>query len=140
MAAFGRDVQRNFFGIYYHASNYGVVHVADFRQDPGKKIWTWGTAPVGKIWDHILSDNDGSYNEIQSGRFYTQGYREFMNPRRVETWTEYWYPVRGLDGGFVEATSQLAINAVYPVRRRLTMAGQTAHQPSGRSCRRDHRR
>ncbi len=114
MAAFGRDVQRNFFGIYYHASNYGVVHVADFRQDPGKKIWTWGTAPVGKIWDHILSDNDGSYNEIQSGRFYTQGYREFMNPRRVETWTEYWYPVRGLDGGFVEATRQLAINAIYP--------------------------
>ena len=114
MAAFGRDVQRNFFGIYYHDSNYGVVHVADFRQDPGKKIWTWGTAPVGKIWDHILSDNDGSYNEIQSGRFYTQGYREFMNPRRVETWTEYWYPVSDLDGGFVEATSQLAINAVYP--------------------------
>ncbi|MHB1935690.1 MAG: DUF5107 domain-containing protein [Acidobacteriaceae bacterium] len=114
MAAFGRDVQRNFFGIYYHDSNYGVVHVADFRQDPGKKIWTWGTAPVGKIWDHILSDNDGSYNEIQSGRFYTQGYREFMNPRRVETWTEYWYPVRGLDGGFVEATRQFAINAVYP--------------------------
>ena len=37
-----------------------------------------------------------------------------MNPRRVENWTEYWYPVRGLDGGFVEATSQLAINAVYP--------------------------
>lgn len=114
MAAFGRDVQRNFFGIYYHGSNYGVVHVADFRQDPGKKIWTWGTAPVGKIWDHILSDNDGSYNEIQSGRFYTQGYREFMNPRRVESWTEYWYPVRGLDGGFVEATNQFAINAIYP--------------------------
>ena len=113
MAAFGRDVQRNFFGIYYHGSNYGVVHVADFRQDPGKKIWTWGTAPSGKIWDRILSDNDGSYNEIQSGRFYTQGYREFMNPRRVETWTEYWYPVRGLDGGFVEATNQFAINAVY---------------------------
>lgn len=90
-----------------------MVHVADFRQDPGKKIWTWGTAPSGKIWDRILSDNDGSYNEIQSGRFYTQGYREFMNPRRVETWTEYWYPVRGLDGGFVEATNQFAINAVY---------------------------
>ena len=81
---------------------------------PARKYGPWGTAPVGKIWDHILSDNDGSYNEIQSGRFYTQGYREFMNPRRVENWTEYWYPVRGLDGGFVEATSQLAINAVYP--------------------------
>lgn len=110
MAIFARDVHRNYFGVYYHHANYGVVHVADFRQDPGKKLWSWGTAPSGTIWDHILSDNDGPYNEIQSGRFYTQGYREFMNPRRVDKWTEYWYPVRGLDGGFVEATSQMAIN------------------------------
>jgi len=114
MAIFGRDVQRNFFGVYYHQSDYGVVHVADFRQDPGKKIWSWGTAPSGRIWDKILSDNDGSYNEIQSGRFYTQGYREFMQPHRVEQWTEYWYPVRGLRGGFVEATKAMALNIVYP--------------------------
>lgn len=114
LAIFGRNVHRNFFGVYYHKSNYGVVHVANFRQDPGKKFWTWGTSPSGKIWDKILSDNDGSYNEIQSGRFYTQGSREFMNPRRVEKWTEYWYPVRDLDGGYVEATPQMAINVVYP--------------------------
>ncbi len=113
LAIFGRNVHRNFFGVYYHQSNYGVVHVADFRQDSGKKFWTWGTARSGKIWDKILSDNDGSYNEIQSGRFYTQGSREFMNPHRVEEWTEYWYPVRGLDTGYVEATSQMAINATY---------------------------
>jgi tetratricopeptide (TPR) repeat protein len=113
MAIFARDVHRNFFGVYYHQSNYGLVHVANFRQDPGKKIWTWGTAPSGTIWKHILSDNDGPYGEIQSGRFYTQGYREFINPRRIENWTEYWYPVRGLNDGFVEATSQMAVNAAY---------------------------
>ena len=113
MAIFARDVQRNFFGVYYHQSNYGVVHVADFRQDPGKKVWSWGTARSGRIWDRILSDDDGPYNEIQSGRFATQGYREFMEPRRVEKWTEYWYPVSGLDGGFVEATSQMALNAAF---------------------------
>ncbi|MGH9447474.1 MAG: DUF5107 domain-containing protein, partial [Terriglobia bacterium] len=113
MAIFARDSHRNFYGVYYHQSNYGVVHVANFRQDPGKKVWTWGTAPSGLIWAHILSDYDGPYNEIQSGRFLTQGYRELMDPRRVENWTEYWYPVRGLDGGFVEATSQMALNAVY---------------------------
>src|SRR5665213_316982 len=113
LAIFARNVHRNFFGVYYHGANYGVVHVANFRQDPGKKFWTWGTARSGKIWDNILSDNDGSSNEIQSGRFYTQGSREFMNPHRVEKWTEYWYPVRGLDNGFVEATSQMAINATY---------------------------
>lgn len=113
LAIFARDVQRNYFGIYYHQSNYGVVHVADFRQDPGKKIWTWGTAPHGRIWDHILSDSDGPYNEIQSGRFYTQGYREFMDPQSIEKWTEHWYPVRGLNGGFVEATNRMAVNVTY---------------------------
>lgn len=113
MAIFARDVHRNFFGIYYHQSNYGVVHVSDFRHDPGKKVWSWGTARSGRIWDHILSDDDGPYNEIQSGRFATQGYRELMEPSRAEQWTEYWYPVADLDGGFVEATDQMAINASF---------------------------
>ncbi|MGH9653645.1 MAG: DUF5107 domain-containing protein [Bryobacteraceae bacterium] len=113
LAIFARDSHRDFFGVYYHQANYGVVHVANFRKDPGKKVWTWGTAPSGMIWAHILSDNDGPYCEIQSGRFPTQGYRELMSARRGETWTEYWYPVRGLDGGFVEANNKLALNAVY---------------------------
>lgn len=113
MAIFARQSHRDFFGVYYHRSNYGVLHVANFRQDPGKKVWTWGVAPSGLIWAHLLSDHDGPYCEIQSGRFPTQGYRELMSPRRVETWTEYWYPVRGLDGGFVDAGRQMAINAVF---------------------------
>ena len=113
MAIFARDVHRDFFGVYYHRSNYGVVHVSDFRENPGKKLWSWGTARSGRIWDTILSDDDGPYNEIQSGRFATQGYREFMEPHRVEQWREYWYPVSGLDGGFVEANSQLALNVSF---------------------------
>ena len=121
-AIFARDVHRNFFGAYYDQSKYGVVHVSDFRQDPGKKLWSWGTARSGRIWDDILSDSDGPYNEIQSGRFATQGYREFMEPSRVEQWTEYWYPVSDLDGGFVEATPQLAFNATFL---------QTPSSPSG---------
>lgn len=125
LAIFARDVHRDFFGAYYHQSNYGVVHVANFRQDPGKKLWSWGTSRSGRIWDNILSDEDGPYNEIQSGRFATQGYREFMEPHRVEQWTEYWYPVSGLDGGFVEATNQMALN--------VNFAG-TGSSPSGPSA------
>jgi len=113
MAIFGRDVHRDFFGVYYDDSDSGLVHVADFRQDPGKKIWTWGTARSGRIWDKLLSDDDGPYNEIQSGRFATQGFREFMEPRRIEQWTEYWYPVGGLKNGFVDATREGAINVIY---------------------------
>ncbi len=108
---FGRQVHRNFFGAYYEKSDYGVAHVADFREVPGKKVWTWGVAGDGLIWTDLLTDHDGPYNEIQSGRYETQLNYEFMSPRRVESWIEYWYPVRGLGGNFVEATSELALNA-----------------------------
>jgi len=107
---FARHSRRNFFGAYYHKSDYGVVHVADFREVPGKKTWTWGVAGDGLIWTNLLTDHDGPYNEIQAGRYETQLNYEFMPPRRVEQFTEYWYPVSGLGGGWVEATEQLAFN------------------------------
>jgi tetratricopeptide (TPR) repeat protein len=107
---FARQVHRNFFGAYYHGSDYGVVHVADFRQVPGKKTWTWGVAGDGLIWTGLLTDHDGAYNEIQAGRYETQLNYEFIPPDHVESFTEYWYPVHGLGGGFVEATKALAMN------------------------------
>ncbi len=111
---FGVDVHRDFFGAYYHKADDGVIHVADYHQVYGKKTWTWGVAGDGLIWTRLLTDNDGPYNEIQAGRFQTQLSQEVMPPHRVETWTEYWYPVQGLGSGFVEGTPQFAINAVWP--------------------------
>jgi len=108
---FGRQVHRNFFGAYYEKSDYGVVHVADFREVLGKKTWTWGVADDGLIWTGLLTDHDGPYNEIQAGRFETQLNFEFMPPHREESFTEYWYPLHGLGGGFVEATPRLTLNA-----------------------------
>ncbi|MBZ5543909.1 MAG: DUF5107 domain-containing protein, partial [Acidobacteriia bacterium] len=107
---FGRQVHRTFFGAYYHKSDCGVVHVADFREVPGKKTWTWGVADNGLIWTDLLTDHDGAYNEIQAGRYETQLNYEFIPPGRVEAFTEYWYPVHGLGDGFVEATNELALN------------------------------
>lgn len=110
---FARQAHRDFFGAYYHAADYGVVHVADFRQVPGKKTWTWGVAPSGLTWTGLLTDHDGPYNEIQAGRFETQLNYEFMPSHHVESWTEYWYPVVGLGGGFVAAEKDLALNVIY---------------------------
>jgi tetratricopeptide (TPR) repeat protein len=62
------------------------------------------------IWTDLLTDHDGAYNEIQSGRYETQLNQEFISPHRIESWTEYWYPVHGLGTGFVEATGELALN------------------------------
>jgi tetratricopeptide (TPR) repeat protein len=107
---FGVQVHRNFFGVYYDNANYGTVHVADYREVTGKKFWTWGAAGDGTIWTELLTDSDGPYNEIQAGRFETQLNQDFMPAHAVDSWTEYWYPVRRLDGGFVEATKQFAVN------------------------------
>jgi len=113
---FGLDVHRNFFGAYYHDSDFGVVHVADYHQVPGKKIWSWGVAGDGLIWTDLLTDHDGPYNEIQSGRYETQLAREFLSPHGVESLTEYWYPVQGLGGAWVEATDSLAVAVNHPAQ------------------------
>ena len=110
---FGAAVHRNFFGVYYGDADYGVVHNADYREVTGKKFWTWGTAGDGTIWTDLLTDADGPYNEIQAGRFETQFNRDFMPAQSYENWTEYWYPVKRLDGGFVEASEQFAMNVTF---------------------------
>jgi cytochrome c-type biogenesis protein CcmH/NrfG len=112
LSLFARNSLRDFFGVYYEKSDWGVVHVADHREVPGKKSWTWGTDDTGNIWIEKLTDNDGQYVEFQAGRFETQMEHEWMEPHRVERFTEYWFPVNGMGGGFDEATREAALHVV----------------------------
>ena len=109
LSLFARNSKRDFFGVYYDKSDWGIVHVADHRELPGKKTWTWGTDEAGDIWVGKLTDNDGQYVEFQAGRFETQMEHEFIPPHRVENFTEYWYPVNRLGGGWDEATADAAV-------------------------------
>lgn len=106
---FAVGAKEDFFGCYYPERDVGVVHWADFRDAVGKKFFTWGTAQSGLIWADILSDDDGPYCEIQSGRFADQGVFEFLEPHGVETWREYWWPLHGL-GHFTWANLDAAVN------------------------------
>ena len=36
---------------------------------PGKKLWTWGAGPSGRIWEDILTEGGGPYFEPQAGAF-----------------------------------------------------------------------
>jgi len=109
LSLFARNSFRDFMGIYYERSDRGVVHVADYREVPGKKTWTWGTADSGQIWVEKLTDRDGQYVEFQAGRYETQMRHEFLSPHRVEHFTHYWYPVNKLGGPFVEANREAAL-------------------------------
>ena len=55
LSLFARNSKRDFMGVYYEKSDWGVVHVADHREVPGKKTWTWGTDDAGTIWISCLS-------------------------------------------------------------------------------------
>jgi tetratricopeptide (TPR) repeat protein len=109
LSLFARNSQRDFMGVYYEKSDWGIVHVADHREVPGKKTWTWGNDDAGKIWIEKLTEKDGQYVEFQAGRYETQMEHQFLAPHRVEHFIEHWYPVTGLGGGFTEATADAAL-------------------------------
>ncbi|HYK92231.1 MAG TPA: DUF5107 domain-containing protein [Acidobacteriota bacterium] len=122
LSLFARNSRRDFFGIYYERSDWGIVHVADHTELAGKKTWTWGTDPSGKIWIDKLTDKDGQYVEFQAGRFETQMEHEFIPAHRVEHFIEYWYPVQHMGGPFSEANPYAALRlAVEPHRARISI-------------------
>src|SRR5919206_1214691 len=117
LSLFARNSSRDFFGVYYERADWGVVHVADHREMPGKKTWTWGTDEGGRIWIDKLTDKEGQehggqYVEFQAGRFETQMEHQFIAPHRVEHFTEHWFGVSRLGGGWSEATSEAALRFV----------------------------
>jgi tetratricopeptide (TPR) repeat protein len=122
LSLFARNSKRDFFGVYYEKSDWGIVHVADHRELAGKKTWTWGTAPSGSIWVDKLTEKDGQYVEFQAGRFETQMEHEFIAPHRIEHFVEYWCPLDKLGGGWDEANRDAALRLEMAERRaRLTL-------------------
>jgi tetratricopeptide (TPR) repeat protein len=143
LSLFARDSKRDYFGIYYEKSDWGVVHVADHRELPGKKTWTWGTDDNGDIWIDKLTDGGGQYVEFQGGRFETQMEHQFIAPHRVEHFSEYWFGVNRMGGAWNEASRDAAVRvnmqgsrasvSIAPNRRfsqaelTLTSAGKQVH-------------
>lgn len=108
----------NFFGGYWHDDDFGMARYGSHDDKAGKKIWIWGLSGQGMIWEHLLTDTDGQYVEMQSGRLFNQNssgatftpfkHRSFA-PYATDSWTEYWYPVLKTKG-FVEAGEYGALN------------------------------
>ena len=99
--------QSDFYGGYWHKDHAGFVHYAPYSDKLGQKIWVWGLSPQGMIWEKLLTDTDGQYVELQSGRLFNQAAVESANspfkhvafqPYASDTWTEHWYPVKNTGG------------------------------------------
>ncbi len=116
---FGRYT--DFFGAYWHDDDYGMVRYSSHDDKAGKKIFIWGLSNQGMIWEKLLTDTDGQYAEVQSGRLFNQNVGESsftpfkqksFAPANTEIWTEYWYPVMKTQG-FVKANEYGALNIKY---------------------------
>src|SRR4030095_1058024 len=108
----------HFFGGYWHDEDFGMGRYSTHDDKPGKKIWIWGLSDNGMIWEKLLTDTDGKYVEVQSGRFFNQAdvgstFSPFKHPGffpyAAETWTEYWFPVKHTQG-LVKANNYGSLN------------------------------
>lgn len=100
----------NFIAGYDHGKEAGVIHVANPHLVPGKKFWTWGTGSKGKMWEEILTDEDGPYLELMIGAFSdNQPDYSWLHPYEVRIIKQHWYPLREIKG-VKKATPEAAVN------------------------------
>jgi Tfp pilus assembly protein PilF len=99
--------ESDFWGAFWHDDDFGMGRWSPRDEKLGKKIWIWGLSRQGMIWEKLLTDTDGQYVEVQSGRLFNQAaeastrtpfkHRGFL-PYATDTWTEYWFPIVGTKG------------------------------------------
>jgi tetratricopeptide (TPR) repeat protein len=98
VSMFTHGSREDFMGVWNPHTNTGTVHYAPYADLPAKKIWSWGVDADGLDWRKALSDNNSGYLEVQAGLFRNQETYAFLQPRQVIRFSEYWMPVREIDG------------------------------------------
>lgn len=104
------NYEDDFFAGYDHGQEAGTMSFANHHIVPGKKLWTWGNGPNGRMWDQILTDDDGPYMELMVGAYSdNQPDYSWLQPYEVKSFKEYWYPFRDI-GGVKKANLDAAVN------------------------------
>ncbi len=107
---FAWNYQDDFLAGYDHGAEAGTMSVANHHVVPGKKLWTWGNGPRGRMWDKILTDSDGPYIELMVGAYSdNQPDYSWLQPYEVKSFSMYWYPFRNI-GGAKNANLDAAVN------------------------------
>jgi len=110
---FAVDSKSDFFGGYSPEDKGGMVHVADHQLVRGKKLWTWGTAPAGRLWEKLLTEGDLPYFEPQAGAYSdNQPSLFWILPGETKIFSHFWFPVRDIgvfDYANLEGTLKLDV-------------------------------
>jgi tetratricopeptide (TPR) repeat protein len=109
-SVFAWNSEEDFVAGYDHGKRAGTMAIADHHAVPGKKFWTWGNGPRGRMWDRILTDDDGPYMEIMVGGYSdNQPDYSWLQPYETKSFEIYWYPFREI-GGAKQANIDAAVN------------------------------
>lgn len=96
---FAWNYETDYFGGYNHSEDAGVAYVTNHHLAPGMKYFTWGNGPTGQMEDEKLTDEDGPYIELMAGGFSdNQPDYSWIKPYESKFVTQYWYPIRNLNG------------------------------------------
>ena len=95
-----------YFGVWWPHLAVGALHENRTDEKYGRKIWMWGLSRQGAIWEGLLTDADGPYVELQSGRGLQQPNANFwrtpfkfgvFEPGITDSFVESWRVVRSKD-------------------------------------------
>ena len=107
---FAWNYEDDFFAGYDHGKQAGTLSVADHHVVPGKKFWTWGSGPRGRMWDKTLTESDGPYIELMTGAYSdNQPDYSWLQPFETKSFEMHWYPFRDI-GGVKNANLDAAVN------------------------------
>jgi len=109
VSRFSHGSREPFMAVYHPRTRAGVVHYSSPEDLPSKKIWSWSSDAAGLDWRRALSDDESAYVEIQAGLFRNQETYAFLDPQESIHFTEYWLPLREIDG-LTRATPDAALN------------------------------
>jgi tetratricopeptide (TPR) repeat protein len=98
VSRFSHGSREAYMAVYHPRTRAGVVHYSSPLDLPSKKIWSWGSDAAGLDWRRALSDNQSAYVEIQAGLFRNQETYAFLDPQDSVRFSEFWMPIRDLDG------------------------------------------
>lgn len=132
--AFGEDKSdhiigsaKGYFAAYWHRYDFGSGHYSAYGDKLGRKIFSWAQSRTGGIWEDLLTDNDGQYVELQSGRSANQAGSNSMwtpfkhvgfSPYETDFYTEYWYPILST-GGVAESNPFGTLNVTKSGNNRM---------------------
>ena len=89
----------SFYAVWWPELGFGSIHENPPYDKYGRKIWLWALSRQGGIWEDLLTDTDGQYVELQSGRcFHQPGGETWRTPFKhptfapgvTDTYVERW--------------------------------------------------